>query len=47
MGTFSKFNRKIVDKEKLDITNTQIHHRSLSCLDTDTSIISGRVKLVL
>jgi len=40
-----KFNRKIVERDKID-TVTQIHDRSLSWLGTGTSIKSGGVKLV-
>ena len=44
--TVPKSNRKIVEKSKLDTSNTQIHGRSLSCLGTGTSIKSDGVKLV-
>jgi len=37
--TFSKFNRKIRKRDKIDISNTQIHDHSLS-------IQSGGIKLV-
>jgi hypothetical protein len=47
VGTFPKFNRKIVARDKIDTPNTQIHDNSLSCLDTGTSIKSGGVKLIL
>jgi hypothetical protein len=38
---------KIIERDKIDTPNTQIHDRSLSCLGTGTSIKSGRVKLIL
>ena len=41
-----KFNIKIVERGKIDITSTQIHYRPLSRLGTRTSIKSGGVKLV-
>ena len=47
VGTFPKFNRKIVARDKIDTPNTQIHDNSLSCLGTGTSIKSGGVKLIL
>jgi hypothetical protein len=47
VGTIRTSNRKIVDKEKIDTPNTQIHDCSVSWLDTGTSIKSGGVKLVL
>jgi len=37
----------MVKGDKINITNTQIHDRSLPGLGTDTSIISGGVKLIL
>ena len=45
--TVLKPNIKIVERDKLDTSNTQIHDRSLSWLGTGTSIKSGGVKLVL
>ena len=47
VGTVPKFKNNIVERDKIDTTNTQIHDRSLSWLDTDTSIKTGEVKLVL
>jgi len=41
VGTVPKSNRKT------DTTNTHIHDLSLSWLGTDTTIKSGRVKLLL
>jgi hypothetical protein len=38
---------KIVERGKIDTTKTHVHDRSLSWLDTGTSITSGGVKLVL
>jgi len=40
---FSKSNRKIVKRSKIDTPKKQIHDHSLSWLATDTSIKSGRV----
>ena len=40
-----KSNIKIVEREIIDATNTQIHDRRLSWLGTGTSIKSGGVKL--
>ena len=37
---------KIVERSKIDTTNTHIHDRSLSFLDTATPIKGGEVKLV-
>jgi hypothetical protein len=34
----NKSNVKIVDREKIDTTNTQIHDRSLSWLGSSTSM---------
>ena len=42
-----KQTRKIVDRDKIDTPNIQIHDRSLSWISTGTSIKSGGVKLVL
>ena len=42
-----KFNRKIVERGKIDILSTQIHEQSLSWLGTGTSMKSGRVKLYI
>jgi len=48
VGTVPKSNRDIVERGKLDTTNTYIHDRSLSCLGTGgTSIKNGRVKIVI
>ena len=46
-GTVPKYNIKIVERVKIDTTNTQIHNRSLSWLGTVTSINSGEIKQVL
>ena len=46
VGTVVKSNRKIVERGKIDNSNTS-HGSSLSLLGTDTSIDSDRVKLVL
>jgi hypothetical protein len=43
--TVPKSNRKIVERVEIDISNRQIHDRSLSWLGTGTSIKSGGVKL--
>ena len=43
----SKYNRKIVEREKIDPPSTPVHEHSLSWLGTGTSIKSGRIKLVL
>jgi len=45
--TVPNSSRKFVDRNKIDSRNTQIYDRSLSWLDTGTSIKSGGVKLVL
>ena len=42
-----KSNIKIVERGKTDTGNTQAQKRSLSLLDTDTSIKGGGIKLVL
>jgi len=47
IGTFPKPNSKIVERSKIDITNTQMDDLSLSWFGTGTSLLSGRVKLVL
>ena len=48
VGTVQKVNRKIVERDKIDTPNTQIHDRSFFWLGTGTSIKkSGRVKLML
>ena len=47
VGTISKFNLKITKTCKIDTTNAHTQDRSLSGFDTDTSIKSGRIKLVL
>jgi hypothetical protein len=46
-GTVPKSNRKIVERDKIDTSNTQMHDRSFHLLGTGTSIKSGVVKLVL
>jgi len=38
VGTVLKFRRKIVERGKIDIPDTQIYDRSLSWLGTGTSI---------
>jgi hypothetical protein len=38
---------KIVERDRIDTANTQIHDRSLSWLGTGMSIKTGRVKLAL
>jgi len=45
--TIPKSNIKIVERGKIDTHNTQIHDSLISWLGTDTSIKSGRIKLVL
>jgi hypothetical protein len=47
VGTFQKSNRKIVERGKIDAPNTQMHGCSLFWRDTDTSVKSGGVKLVV
>jgi hypothetical protein len=47
VGTIPKANRKIIERDKVDIPSTHIKARSLSLLGTGTSIKSGRVKLVI
>jgi len=47
VGIIPKSNIKILERGKIDTSNTQIHDRSLSLLGTDTSIKSGGVKLVV
>jgi hypothetical protein len=44
VSTVLKFNRKIIEKGKIDTPTTYLHDQSLSWLGTDTSIKSGRVK---
>ena len=46
VGIIPKSNIKIVERGKIVTPNTQIHDRSLSWLDTGTSITSGGVKLL-
>jgi hypothetical protein len=41
LGIFPKFNRKMVERGKIDTPTTQIHDYG-----TGTSVKSGRVKLV-
>ena len=43
----SKTNIEIGEGDTIDTPSTQIYYLSLSWLDTDTSIKSGGVKLVL
>jgi hypothetical protein len=47
VGTIPKSNIIIVGRVKSDTPNIQINNRSLSWLDTGTSIKSGGAKLVL
>jgi len=43
-GTMAKSNIKIVERDKIDTSNTLVHGRALSWLGTDTSIKkSGRL----
>ena len=42
--TIPRSNIKIVEKGKIDFSNTQIHNRSLSCLGTGTLI---EIKLII
>ena len=46
VGIIPKSNIKIVDRDKIDTPDTQVHDRALSWLDTGTSITSGSVKLL-
>ena len=45
--TFPKSNIRIVERGKIDTSNTQFHDHSISWLGTGTSMKSGRVKIVL
>ena len=45
VGTVPNSNRKILESGKIDIPNTQIHDRSLSCIGTGISIKIYLVKL--
>ena len=45
--TDRKSNIKIVERDKINTTNTPIHDYSFSCLGTGTSIKGGGVLLVL
>jgi len=47
VGTIPKSIIKIVERSKIDTSNTQIHDDSLFWLGTGTLIKSGRVKLVI
>jgi hypothetical protein len=38
VGTVPKSNRKIIERDKIDISNAQIHDRAFSFLVTGTSI---------
>jgi hypothetical protein len=42
VGKFLKLNIKIVERGKIDTSNTQIHERSLSWLDTSNTQIHER-----
>jgi hypothetical protein len=41
VGTIPKSDIKIVERGKMDTPNTEMHNRSLSWLDTGTSIKNG------
>ena len=43
--TVRRSNRKIIERDKINMPNTHIHDHLLSWLGTDTPIKSGRVKL--
>jgi hypothetical protein len=47
VGLVQKYNTIIVVRGKIDTPNAQIHDRSLSLLDTGTSMNSLGVKLAL
>jgi len=47
VGTVPKFNRNILERNKINTPNTQTHDGTLSWLDTDTSIKGGGLKLGL
>jgi hypothetical protein len=40
-------NEKVIERDKIDTSNKQIHERSLSWLSIGTSIKGGSIKLVL
>jgi hypothetical protein len=42
-----KTKRKIIERGKIDTSNTQIHDRSFSVFGPGTSMKSGRVKIVV
>ena len=44
VGTVPQFNAKMVEMGKINTPNRHIHDRSLSWLETGTSILSGGVK---
>jgi hypothetical protein len=46
-GRVPKYNRKVVERDKIDTLTHNCMTLSLSCLGTGTSIKSGGVKLVL
>jgi hypothetical protein len=46
VATIPKSNIKIVERGKIDATNTQVHERSLSLIGTGISIKGGGVKLI-
>jgi hypothetical protein len=46
VGTIPKSNIKIVERDKIDTSNTQIHDRSLSWCGTGTLINSGGVNFM-
>jgi hypothetical protein len=45
VGTIPKSNLKIVERGKIDTSNTHVHDSSLSWLCASTSIKSGGIKL--
>ena len=47
VGRVPQYNSKIVGRGKIDTPNTQVRDSSLPCLGTDTSMKSGRVKLIV
>jgi hypothetical protein len=48
VNTYSpKTKRKIIERGKIDTSNTQIHDRSFSVFGPGTSMKSGRVKIVV
>ena len=41
VGKIPKSNREILERGTIDTPNTHLHDRSLSCLDTSTSMNNG------